>query len=138
MIGRSFSIVRLQADQAWEAKSDVVISPQVREFAWDDFVKTPQLVAAGEEAARRHCREFTRRWKRLGERVTAEDTRAVVTGSTFREPWPGRFRTCTALRAAFTASREPFAQGLREASGVDAETGFEQAFGSGKRVIEFG
>ncbi len=51
VIGRSFSIVRLQADQAWEAKSDVVISPQVREFAWDDFVKTPQLVAAGEEAA---------------------------------------------------------------------------------------
>jgi NTE family protein len=51
VIGRSFSIVRLQADLAWEAKSEVVISPKVREFAWDDFVKTPQLVAAGEEAA---------------------------------------------------------------------------------------
>lgn len=51
VIGRSFSIVRLQADMAWEAKSEVVISPKVREFAWDDFVKTPQLVAAGEEAA---------------------------------------------------------------------------------------
>ena len=51
VIGRSFSIVRLQADLAWEAKSEVVISPKVREFAWDDFVKTPDLVAAGEEAA---------------------------------------------------------------------------------------
>lgn len=51
VIGRSFSIVRLQADLAWEAKSDVVISPKVREFAWDDFLKTPQLIAAGEEAA---------------------------------------------------------------------------------------
>lgn len=51
VIGRSFSIVRLQADMAWEAKSEVVISPKVREFAWDDFFKTPKIVAAGEEAA---------------------------------------------------------------------------------------
>jgi NTE family protein len=51
VIGRSFSIVRLQADLAWEAKSDVVISPRVREFAWDDFLKTPKLVEAGEAAA---------------------------------------------------------------------------------------
>lgn len=51
VIGRSFSIVRLQADMAWEAKSDVVITPRVREFAWDDFLRTPQIVAAGEEAA---------------------------------------------------------------------------------------
>ncbi len=50
VIGRSFSIVRLQADMAWEAKSDVVISPRVREFAWDDFLKTPEMVTAGEAA----------------------------------------------------------------------------------------
>ena len=29
----------------------VVIMPKVREFAWDDFAETPQMVAAGEEAA---------------------------------------------------------------------------------------
>jgi len=51
VIGRSFSIVRLQADLGWRAKSDVVIVPHVREFAWDDFAKTSKLVAAGEEAA---------------------------------------------------------------------------------------
>jgi NTE family protein len=50
VIGRSFSIVRLQADMAWEMKSEVVISPKVREFAWDDFLKTPEIVAAGEQA----------------------------------------------------------------------------------------
>lgn len=51
VIGRSFSIVRLQADVAWRAKSDVVILPAVHEFAWDDFERTPDLIAAGEQAA---------------------------------------------------------------------------------------
>jgi NTE family protein len=52
VIGRSFSIVRLQADTAWRMKADVVLTPKVREFAWDDFAKTPDLVRAGEEAVR--------------------------------------------------------------------------------------
>jgi NTE family protein len=51
VIGRSFSIVRLQADVSWRAKSDVVITPLVHEFAWDDFARTSDLVAAGERAA---------------------------------------------------------------------------------------
>ena len=51
VIGRSFSIVRLQADVGWRAKSDVVITPAVHEFAWDDFARTGDLVAAGEQAA---------------------------------------------------------------------------------------
>jgi NTE family protein len=51
VIGRSFSIVRLQADAAWRAKADVVITPSVHEFAWDDFARTTDLVAAGEQAA---------------------------------------------------------------------------------------
>jgi NTE family protein len=51
VIGRSFSLVRLQADAAWRAKSDVVILPTVHEFAWDDFARTSDIVAAGEKAA---------------------------------------------------------------------------------------
>ena len=43
VIGRSFSIARLQ--------SDVVITPKLREFAWDDFARTSELVGAGREAA---------------------------------------------------------------------------------------
>jgi len=50
VIGRSFTIIQRHADLAWRAKADVVIEPRVRDFAWDDFAKTPQLVAAGEEA----------------------------------------------------------------------------------------
>jgi NTE family protein len=52
VIGRSFSIVRLQADVGWRLKSDVVLTPKVREFAWDDFARTPDLVLAGAEAVR--------------------------------------------------------------------------------------
>jgi NTE family protein len=51
VIGRSFSIVRLQADVGWRTKSDVVITPRVNEFAWDDFARTTDLIAAGEQAA---------------------------------------------------------------------------------------
>ena len=50
VIGRSFSIVRLQADVGWRLKADILITPRVREFAWDDFARTAELVAAGEEA----------------------------------------------------------------------------------------
>jgi NTE family protein len=51
VIGRSFSIVRLQADVSWRARSDIVITPTVHEFAWDDFARTSEMVAAGERAA---------------------------------------------------------------------------------------
>ncbi len=51
VIGRSFSIVRLQADASWRGKSDVVITPAVHEFAWDDFARTNDLIAAGQAAA---------------------------------------------------------------------------------------
>jgi len=51
VIGRSFSIVRLQADVGWRAKADVVITPSVHEFAWDDFARTRDIVAAGEASA---------------------------------------------------------------------------------------
>lgn len=51
VIGRSFSIARLQADAKMQQKADVVIVPKVREFAWDDFARTSELVVAGEKAA---------------------------------------------------------------------------------------
>jgi NTE family protein len=51
VIGRSFNIVQQHADTEWRSRAQVLIAPNVREFAWDDFAKTPQLVAAGEQAA---------------------------------------------------------------------------------------
>ena len=34
------------------AEADVVIEPDMKSFVWDDFTRTPELVAAGEAATR--------------------------------------------------------------------------------------
>jgi NTE family protein len=51
IISRSFNIIQGHSEIAWRQQADVVVEPDVKSFAWDDFTKTPQLVAAGEEAA---------------------------------------------------------------------------------------
>ena len=52
VISRSFSILQTAATQVWHSDVDVLIEPDVHHVQWDEFVKTPQLVAAGEVAAR--------------------------------------------------------------------------------------
>lgn len=52
VIGRSFSIMQHYAYQTWRHRAEVVIEPDVKRFLWDDFAQTPQLIVAGEEAAR--------------------------------------------------------------------------------------
>jgi NTE family protein len=71
VIGRSFSIVRLQADMGWRLKADVVITPKVREFAWDDFAKTADLVVAGEQAASDALPQIEAVLRTFGERPQA-------------------------------------------------------------------
>jgi NTE family protein len=51
IISRSFSILQASAVQPWRAATDVLIEPNVHHVLWDEFSKTPQLVAAGEAAA---------------------------------------------------------------------------------------
>lgn len=51
VISRSFSIAQTAAVQPWRAATDVLIEPNVHHILWDEFVKTPQMVFAGEEAA---------------------------------------------------------------------------------------
>ncbi|HTR45880.1 MAG TPA: patatin-like phospholipase family protein [Verrucomicrobiae bacterium] len=52
IISRSFSIIQGAASQPWRAATDVLIEPDVHHILWDEFAKTPLLVAAGEAAAR--------------------------------------------------------------------------------------
>jgi NTE family protein len=52
VISRSFSIIQIAATQSWRASTDVLIEPNVHHILWDEFAKTPQLVAAGEQATR--------------------------------------------------------------------------------------
>ena len=39
------------SDLAWRTQADIIIEPDVKQFVWDDFTKTPDMVAAGEVAA---------------------------------------------------------------------------------------
>lgn len=52
VLGRSFSIAQQSAEPVWRAQADIVVEPQVSQFHWDDFERTQELIAAGEEAMR--------------------------------------------------------------------------------------
>ena len=51
VLSRSFNIIQRHTDLAWRQQADVVIEPDMKSFVWDDFTRTPELVAAGEAAA---------------------------------------------------------------------------------------
>ena len=50
IISRSFNIIQKHADISWRQQADVIVEPDVKSFAWDDFTKTPELIAEGEAA----------------------------------------------------------------------------------------
>jgi len=52
VISRSFSIIQSNSHQPWRDATDVLIEPDVHSILWDEFVKTPALVAAGAEATK--------------------------------------------------------------------------------------
>ena len=52
VLWRAFSIMQQQAIQRRDRAADVLISPDVKDFSWDDFSRTGELIAAGEAAAR--------------------------------------------------------------------------------------
>jgi NTE family protein len=51
VLSRSFTIIQRHTDITWRQQADVIIEPDVTPFVWDDFTKTPEMVAAGEAAA---------------------------------------------------------------------------------------
>src|SRR5712671_3129658 len=52
VIGLSFAILQRHADLEWRRTADIIVEPIVKDFLWDDFEKTSELIAAGEAAAR--------------------------------------------------------------------------------------
>jgi len=50
VISRSFSIIQSNSHQPWRDATDVLIEPDVHSILWDEFVRTPALVAAGADA----------------------------------------------------------------------------------------
>jgi NTE family protein len=52
VIGRTFSILQESSEVNWRKQCEVLIEPGVSDVMWDEFDKTPQLIAVGEAAAR--------------------------------------------------------------------------------------
>ena len=52
VIGLSFAILQRHADLEWRRTADIIVEPIVKDFLWDDFDKTSELIDAGEVAAR--------------------------------------------------------------------------------------
>lgn len=50
VISRSFSIIQANSHQPWRDATDILIEPDVHNILWDEFVRTPDLVAAGADA----------------------------------------------------------------------------------------
>ena len=50
VISRSFSIIQSSSHQPWLDATDILIEPDVHNILWDEFVRTPELVAAGADA----------------------------------------------------------------------------------------
>jgi len=61
VIGQCFSIAQSRMSGLWQAAADLVLEPNVNGFGYDSFERAPELVKAGEEAARRALPEI-RKW----------------------------------------------------------------------------
>jgi NTE family protein len=51
VLSRAFNIIQRHSHLAWRTQADIIIEPDVKQFVWDDFSRTPDMVAAGEAAA---------------------------------------------------------------------------------------
>jgi NTE family protein len=51
VIGQCFSIAQERMCGPWQAASDVIVIPEIGEFAYDDFVRAADLIRCGEAAA---------------------------------------------------------------------------------------
>jgi len=69
VISRSFSIIQTVANQPWRGLTDVLIEPDVHHVLWDEFVKTPQLIAAGADACYGALPKIKHLLARAGERL---------------------------------------------------------------------
>lgn len=72
VIGRSFSIIQEQTPPRWPRYADVILQPVVKNIHWDDFQKTPELVAAGVAAAKAALPEIRAVLKRPALALKAE------------------------------------------------------------------
>ena len=52
VIGQCFSIAQDKMCTTWQSYADITLMPNVSEFGYDEFVRSPQMISAGEASAR--------------------------------------------------------------------------------------
>jgi NTE family protein len=52
VIGQCFAIAQTRMSLQWEHDADILLEADVRDFAYDDFERTPELIAIGEQVMR--------------------------------------------------------------------------------------
>ena len=93
VIGQCFSIAQARMCGPWHAASDVILEPEIGEFAYDDFVRAPELIRAG-EAVTRAAMPQIRQWFPAPEPNTSvmpEQAVAVPSG----QNWPSTSEPAT-------------------------------------------
>ena len=66
IIGQCFSIAQTKMADHWKEQADVVLEPDVRGFAFDDFQRAAELVRRGEQATRAALPEI-RSWMKAAQ-----------------------------------------------------------------------
>jgi NTE family protein len=96
VIGQCFSIAQARMCGPWQTASDVIITPEIGEFAYDDFVRARELIRAGETAARAALPQI-RQWLPAAQpeaaAVPAQQAGALPQGQVFppaSEPAPAK------------------------------------------------
>jgi NTE family protein len=91
VIGQCFSIAQERMCGPWIAASDIVLQPEIGEFAYDDFVRAPDLIRCGEMAARAAMPEI-RAWMpalpATAAAATAPELAAITEGQPASQPAP--------------------------------------------------
>jgi NTE family protein len=52
IVAKSFAIAQQRSGFLWQSISDLIVEPEIRQFRYDDFDRTAELVRAGETAMR--------------------------------------------------------------------------------------
>ncbi len=86
IIGQCFSIAQAKTCGIWQAAADVVLEPDVKGFSYDSFERAPELIRAGETAARKALAKI-KEWQPAAGAAGAEKDKKPR--ATILEPAPG-------------------------------------------------
>jgi len=94
VIGQCFSIAQDKMCTTWQAYSDVTLLPGVSGFGYDEFARSPEMIRAGEAAARAAVPEM-KKWleapqPQLVPAVVRKPSRQKVTAPVTQEPAVGQ------------------------------------------------